>query len=98
MPNRTISNMTGDEISEEFPEVISARISAHDVARLDRMATRRGVEREQLIRMAIDELLAQEAWSGGFIPPPPAAGVPRPTDDLGRVRRPSRFGRRPRTH
>ena len=88
--SRTISDMSGDELSE----VVSARISTHDLDRLNRMAARRGVERETLVRMAIDALLAQEAWSGGFIPPPPAARVPPPIDENGRIRRPRRFGRR----
>jgi hypothetical protein len=88
-----MTNMTGDELSE----AVSARISQRDLDRLNRMSARRGVEREKLIRMAIDALLAQEAWSGGFIPPPPAARVPPPIDDRGRVRHARRFGRRPRT-
>ncbi len=37
-----MSDMSGDELSE----TVTARISAHDLARLDRMAARRGVERE----------------------------------------------------
>jgi hypothetical protein len=63
---------------EQPTETVTARITAHDLARLDRMATRRGVEREHLVSMAIDALLAQEAWSGGFIPPPPASTLPPP--------------------
>jgi hypothetical protein len=90
---RTISDMTGDE----FSEAVSARISARDLDRLNRMSARRGIEREKLIRMAIDALLAQEAWSGGFIPPPPAARVLPPIDERGRIRHARRFGRRPRT-
>jgi hypothetical protein len=73
--------------------MITARITAHDLARLDRMAARRGVQRSQLVAQAVDALLAQEAWSGGFIPPPPAATVPPPLDRRGRVRRRRRFGR-----
>ena len=80
---RTIDDMTSDELSE----TVSARISAHDLERLNRMAVRRGVEREKLIRMAIDALLAQEAWSGGFIPPPPSLSVPPLLDRRGRVKR-----------
>jgi len=88
--SRTISDMSGDELSE----AVSTRISAHDLDRLNRMAARRGVEREKLVRMAIDALLAQEAWSGGFIPSPPAARVLPPIDENGRIRRPRRFARR----
>ena len=73
--------------SDELTETVTARISAHDLERLNRMAARRDVERENLIRMAIDALLAQEAWSGGFIPPPVALSVPPPLDRRGRVKR-----------
>jgi hypothetical protein len=66
--------------SDQDLEAVTARITAHDLARLDRMAERRGVERSQLISQAIDALLAQEAWSGGFIPPPPAVTVPPPLE------------------
>jgi hypothetical protein len=40
------------------------------------MAARRGVERGDLIVQAIDAMLAQEAWSGGFIAPPPPIEIP----------------------
>ena len=49
---------------------ITVDIPAGDLARLDRMAARRRVTRDEPIGQAIDALLAQEAWSGGFIQPP----------------------------
>jgi hypothetical protein len=73
--------------SDQSLETVTARITSHDRARLDQMAERRGVERHLLISQAIDALLAQETWSGGFIPPPPPATVPPP---LERRRRPAR--------
>jgi hypothetical protein len=82
---------------DELTESIVARISADDLDRLNRMAARRGVDRETLVTMAIDALLAQEAWSGGFIPPPPAARIPPPIDEHGRIVRSRRFGHRRRT-
>lgn len=59
-------------------ETVTTRIRFEDLARLDQMASRRGVERDVLIAQAIDALLAQEAWSGGFITPPPPLDIPRP--------------------
>lgn len=57
-------------------ETVAAQISPDDLVRLNHMAERRGVDRSQLVVQAIDALLAQEAWSGGFIPPPPPIVVP----------------------
>jgi hypothetical protein len=72
-------------------ETVAAQISPADLVRLDHMAERRGVDRSQLVVQAIDALLAQEAWSGGFIPPPPPIGVPpaeqRRFRGLGRFRK-----------
>lgn len=59
-------------------EHICAHIPAPDVERLDRMAERRGVEREVLIAQAVDAMLAKEAWNGGFIRPPEPMHVPGP--------------------
>ena len=63
--------------SAEPTEAIEVRIAAAELALLDRAADRRGIERAEMVAQAIDEFLAQEAWSGGFIPPPPAMEVPR---------------------
>lgn len=65
---------------EEHPslEEVTARISGADVERLEIAATRRGIEREELIAQAIDAFLARETWSGGFIAPPPPMEVPGP--------------------
>jgi hypothetical protein len=57
-------------------EIVTARIRPRDLARLDHMAARRGVDRSDLVVQAIDALLAQEAWSGGFITPPPPMEIP----------------------
>jgi hypothetical protein len=79
--------MSEEMSSDQDLESVTARITAHDLARLDRMAERRGVERNQLISQAIDALLANEAWSGGFIPPPPAATIPPPLERRRHTRR-----------
>jgi len=55
---------------------VTAHIAGADLARLDHMAARRGTTRDELIAQAIDAMLAQEAWSGGFIAPPPAMQIP----------------------
>lgn len=68
-------------------EEVTALIRLSDLARLDHMATRRGVDRSELIVQAIDAMLAQEAWSGGFIEPPPPMQLPRSRSRLFRRRR-----------
>ena len=65
-----------DADGTERTETVTARIRPRDLARLDHMAVRRGVERSDLIVQAIDALLAQEAWSGGFIAPPAPMEIP----------------------
>jgi hypothetical protein len=67
-------------------EPVTTRIRPQDVARLDHMARRRGRRREDLIADAIDAMLAQEMWSGGFIEPPPPMMLPRRRRWLGRRR------------
>ena len=64
-------------------EPVTTHIRHEDLERLDRMAARRGVDRNALIVQAIDALLAQEAWNGGFIAPPPPMNVPPRTRDRG---------------
>ncbi|MBG7606259.1 MAG: ribbon-helix-helix protein, CopG family [Actinobacteria bacterium] len=71
-------------------EPVTTHIRHGDLERLDNMAARRGVDRNALIVQAIDALLAQEAWNGGFIPPPPPMEVPRRTRDRGRMKRQAR--------
>ena len=60
-----------DPLLDDESERLCIRVRSGDIARLDQMATRRGVERELLVRQAIDALLAQELWSGGFVANPP---------------------------
>jgi len=55
---------------------VTANLSRADLARLDHMAARRGTSRASLVAQAIDAMLAQEAWSGGFIAPPPPMQLP----------------------
>lgn len=55
---------------------VTAHIRQSDLARLDHMAARRGTTRDALVAQAIDAMLAQEAWSGGFIAPPPPMQLP----------------------
>jgi hypothetical protein len=64
-------------------EVIETWLAPADLERFDRLAAKRGVDRNELAREAIDALLAQEAWRGGFMVPPPPMRVPEnriPTD------------------
>ena len=64
--------------SGEVLEVVTAQIRPEDVERLDIAATRRGLERHELVAQAIDAFLAREMWSGGFIAPPPPMEIPGP--------------------
>ncbi len=47
-------------------ELVTVHVGAADLARLDELAAKRAVSREQLLRQVIDEVLAQEALRGGF--------------------------------
>jgi hypothetical protein len=67
-----------------------AHLRPEDLERLDNMTARRGVDRNALIVQAVDALLAQEAWNGGFIAPPAPTNVPRRTRDRGRMKRQAR--------
>ena len=71
-------------------EPVTTHIRHEDLKRLDNMAARRGVDRHALIVQAVDALLAQEAWNGGFIAPPEPMNVPRRTRDRGRMKRQAR--------
>jgi hypothetical protein len=86
-------------MSEEEPpthdnKIVTARITATDVVRLDQIASRRGIERSEVIAEAIDEFLAHEGLSGRFIAPPPPMRIPRRDRDLTRGRRQSRLRHR----
>jgi predicted transcriptional regulator len=72
-------------------ELVSAQVPSDYVARLDQMAARRGVDRDALVREAIDALLAQELWSGGFVVDPIKTDVSGLRRVRAGVRR--RFGR-----
>ena len=71
-------------------EPVTTHLRPEDLERLDNMAARRGVDHHALIVQAVDALLAQEAWNGGFIPPPAPMIVPRRTRDRGRTKRRAR--------
>jgi len=58
-------------------EIVNVSIRRVDLERLDHAAERRGIERDDMIREAIDAFLAREIWSGGFVAPPPME-VPKP--------------------
>ncbi len=81
-PSRYPERVTDDERVE-----VCTHIRPADLERLDHMSARRGVPRAELVARAVDALLAQEAWSGGFIPPPVEMQIPRPRRGRGRRRR-----------
>lgn len=74
---------TSDATRPSQAELIETWLGPADLERFDRLAAKRGVDRGELAREAIDALLAQEAWAGGFMAPPPPMRVPEnriPTD------------------
>ncbi len=50
-------------------EAVTATIPAEDLARLERLATRRGLDRSELIARAVDGLLASDDLAGGYVRP-----------------------------
>ncbi len=66
-----------EPLNSEQTVIVTARVGATDVVRLDQVAARRGVDRSELIAKAIDEFLAHEGLSGRFITPPPPMQLPR---------------------
>lgn len=68
-----------DRPSVDAPEpTVDVRVAlrAGDVERLDIAASRRGIDREEMLAQAVDAFLAKEMWSGGFIAPPPPMEPP----------------------
>ena len=59
-PRRTPS------VGQVATEPVTARVRADHLARLDRMAARRDLDRTRLVGRAIDTFLAQEALIGAF--------------------------------
>jgi len=68
-----------DPLPDDEPaptELVTVRLRARDLERLDHAAERRGIGREAMMAEAIDAFLAREMWSGGFIAPPPPMEIP----------------------
>ncbi len=83
--------VTEDPSANDDDRVVTSRIGADDVDRLDRIASRRGIGRSELIAEAIDEFLAHEGLSGRFITPPPPMRIPPRFRDRTRSRRKARL-------
>ena len=86
--------MSGPQPSKQETIEIVARVSVSGAERLDQVAARRGIERDELIADAVDEYLAREGLSGRFIDSLPPMLLPWRDRDRSRDHR----GRRRQRH